>query len=72
MVRSGSPMCIGCFSVNVRRSLRWEACSASMLGGGLDCDDSVADQALAHVLIEDVEHLADSIGMDGCSDVIIL
>jgi len=43
-----------------------------MLGGGPACEDSVADQALAHVLIEDVEHLADSIGMNGWSDVIIL
>jgi hypothetical protein len=42
-----------------------------MLGGGLACEDSVADQALAHVPIEDVERLADSIGMNGCSDEIV-
>lgn len=40
--------------------------------GGLGCKDCVADQALAYVLTEDVKHLADSIGMNGWSDVIIL
>jgi len=43
-----------------------------MLGGGLACEDSVADQALAHALTEDVEHFADSVGIIGCSDVIII
>ncbi len=42
-----------------------------MLGGGLACEDSVADQALAHVLTEGAEHLADSVRVNG-SDVIIL
>jgi len=39
-----------------------------MLGGGLAREDSVANQALPQVLIDDVENLADSIGMSGCSD----
>jgi hypothetical protein len=43
-----------------------------MPDGGMACEDSVADQALAHLLIEDGEHLADPIGMNSCSDVIIL
>lgn len=43
-----------------------------MLGGGLACEDSVADQALTHSLTEDVEHFADSIGINGCCDWIVL
>ena len=43
-----------------------------MLGGAMACEDPVADQALSRLLIEDGEHLADSIGMNSCSDVIIL
>ena len=43
-----------------------------MLGGGLACEDPVADQALAYALTEDVKHLADSIGTNGCSDGIVL
>jgi hypothetical protein len=39
-----------------------------MLGGSLAREDSVANQALAQVMIDDVENLADSIGMSGCSD----
>jgi hypothetical protein len=39
-----------------------------MLGGGLAREDSVANQALAQVMIDDVENLADAIGMSGCSD----
>jgi hypothetical protein len=43
-----------------------------MLGGGMGCKDSVADQALAHVLIENGEHFADLVCVNGCRDVIIL
>lgn len=43
-----------------------------MLGGGSAREDSLADEAYAHVLIEDVEHLADSVGGKGCCDAIIL
>ncbi len=43
-----------------------------MLSGGLACEDSLAGQALTHVLIEDIEHLADSIGANGCSEGIVL
>lgn len=43
-----------------------------MLGGSLASEDSVADQAFAHVLTQDIEHLADAIGMNGCSDGVLL
>ena len=39
-----------------------------MLGGGFATEDFVADHALAQVPINDVENLADSIGMSGRSD----
>ena len=42
-----------------------------MLGGGLAREDSVADQAFAYVLTEDVKDLANSIGTNGCSDGIV-
>lgn len=48
--------------------LRGKAYRPGMLGGGLAREDSVANQALAQVMIDDAENLADSIGMSGCSD----
>jgi hypothetical protein len=43
-----------------------------MLSGDLAREGSVADQAFAHVPTQDLEHLADSIGMNGCSDGVLL
>jgi hypothetical protein len=39
-----------------------------MLGGGLAREDSVANQALAQVMVDDAENLSDAIGMSGRSD----
>jgi len=53
---------------HLSRLLRGKAYRPGVLGGGLAREDSVANQALAQVMVDDVENLADSIGMGGCSD----
>jgi hypothetical protein len=53
---------------HLSRYLRGKAYRPGVLGGGLAREDSIANQALAQVMVDDVENLADSIGMSGCSD----